>query len=102
MPKALNLIADGSEEFEFVTPYDGLSERGTMYEIEERRLLMRNNFHGSGLGSQVRRRESRGRSICAVRLTLTRPTDVCCGRYEASLHRVYFHVYPSPFLTSPT
>jgi len=26
MPKALILVADGSEEIEFVTPYDGESE----------------------------------------------------------------------------
>ena len=26
MPKALILVADGSEEIEFVTPYDGISQ----------------------------------------------------------------------------
>lgn len=35
MPKALILIADGSEEIEFVTPYDGTYLHFTGYALQQ-------------------------------------------------------------------
>lgn len=59
MPKALILIADGSEEIEFVTPYDGMSPEHLTCKSKVFILI---NFafstHSSGLRNPIRRRRS--------------------------------------------
>jgi protein DJ-1 len=60
MPKALILVADGSEEIEFVTPYDGewvqqeSDGRGEKTNAQQVAVLTRAGFEVTSVGVQLK------------------------------------------------
>ncbi|KAG9185741.1 protein DJ-1 [Alternaria panax] len=64
MPRALILVADGSEEIEFVTPYDVLTRAD--FEVKSAGISLRNEFYAQSKWKQLTVYSSMSRNIRIV------------------------------------